>query len=305
MKNIIILMVSCLSFSVYSQSVSFIAFGDWGRDGKYKQTETAEAMGNYAAIHKTDFILTLGDNIYDKGVSSVTDSKWQTSFENIYTSQSLQIPWYVTLGNHDYGGNVQAQIDYSSVSSRWKLPSRYYSFTQNVGENTQLLIVVIDSSPFITSYRTYSKGNDELNESSVNDLNSQDTKKQLVWLDSVLSASNAKWKIVAGHHPVYSGGDHGNIAELIEQVEPILEKNKVQLYLAGHDHDMQYLKKEGYSVNYFVAGTGSKLRKTSAIEFTKFAESQNGFLSVAITNSDIRAVFIDINGNELYSVEIK
>ncbi|MEJ0065789.1 MAG: hypothetical protein WDM85_10455 [Caulobacteraceae bacterium] len=33
------------------------------------------------------------------GVASVNDPKWRTSFEDVYTAPSLQVPWYVALGN--------------------------------------------------------------------------------------------------------------------------------------------------------------------------------------------------------------
>ena len=107
-----------------AQPVSFITFGDWGREGKYGQQETADVMGKYAEANNTDFILVLGDNFYPTGVKDVNDPHWKISFEDVYTASSLQIPWFVTLGNHDYGGNVQAQIDYSALSSRWNLPAR-------------------------------------------------------------------------------------------------------------------------------------------------------------------------------------
>jgi acid phosphatase len=116
--------------------VSFIAIGDWGREGKYGQQETADQMGIFAEKDGTDFVLTLGDNIYDAGVTSVSDPKWQTCFENIYTAKSLQIPWYVTLGNHDYYGNIQAQIDYSNINPRWLCPP-YYAFDKKIDDSTK------------------------------------------------------------------------------------------------------------------------------------------------------------------------
>ena len=38
---------------------------------------------------------------------------------------------------------------------------------------------------------------------------------------------------------------------------PILQEHNVQAYLSGHDHTMQHHLCNG--VNYFVAGTGSKI----------------------------------------------
>lgn len=306
MKNLRIFALAILitSFS-FAQPVTFIAFGDWGREGKYGQQETADQMGIFASKNKAGFVLTLGDNIYEHGVTGIDDPKWKTSFEDVYTAASLQVPWYVTIGNHDYGLSVQAQIDYSSVSSRWKCPARYYSFETKIDDNTTVLMVIIDTSPFIESYKTDLVSNDELNEQSVADLKNQDTKLQLYWLDSVLTSSKAKWKIVAGHHPVYSGGSHGNTPEMIEFIKPLLEKNSVNMYLCGHDHDMQHLKVPGSNVNYFVSGAASKLRDVSSTEYTLFAKSANGFLFVKAENRKLHTAFIDNNGSQIYSYVIE
>lgn len=304
MKKLFLLLF-LLNTLLYSQNISFITFGDWGREGKFGQQETADVMGKYASGNKTDFILVLGDNFYPTGVKSVYDPHWKVSFEYVYTAPSLQIPWYVTLGNHDYGGSIQAQIDFSEINNRWKLPARYYSFEQNIDDSTKALFVIIDSNPFIKSYLTIDTLNEELDLNSINDLRNQDTKKQLLWLDSVLANSKAKWKIVAAHHPVYSGGEHGNTAEMIELINPLLIKYNVNLFLCGHDHDMQHILKPGSNVNYFVAGSGSKLRSTTKTEDTKFASSENGFLTISINKKRIRAAFIGLSGNELYNYELK
>ena len=92
---------------------SFLAFGDWGRDGAQHQRDVAVQMGKAAAELGCRFIASVGDNFYENGVQSVDDPQWKTSFENIYTDPALQVPWYAVLGNHDYKGNPQAQIDYA------------------------------------------------------------------------------------------------------------------------------------------------------------------------------------------------
>ena len=53
-----------------------------------------------------------------------------------------------------------------------------------------------------------------------------------------LAASQARWKIVIGHHPIYSGGEHGDTAELIENILPLLHEHKVQAWFNGHDQDV-------------------------------------------------------------------
>jgi hypothetical protein len=42
-----------------------------------------------------------------------------------------------------------------------------------------------------------------------------------------LKQSNAKWKIVVGHHTIRSAGHHGNTEELVNQLLPILEVIKM------------------------------------------------------------------------------
>lgn len=51
--------------------------------------------------------------------------------------------------------------------------------------------------------------------------------------------SSADYLIVAGHHPVFSAGVHGNNDYLESNLRPLLEENNVSIYLSGHDHDSQ------------------------------------------------------------------
>ncbi|MGH2574998.1 MAG: metallophosphoesterase [Ignavibacteria bacterium] len=116
--NILITLFFLFFKPVYLYSnLSFLVIGDWGRDGKFNQMEVANQMGLYAQKLNVSFVISTGYNFYPDGVFSIFDNQWQTSFENIYTHISLQIPWYVSLGNHDYLGNVQAEIDYTKTKA--------------------------------------------------------------------------------------------------------------------------------------------------------------------------------------------
>lgn len=77
-------------------------------------------------------MISTGDNFYESGVDSISDDKWQTTFEAIYDAPALQVPWYAVLGNHDYGGSAQAQIDYSKKSRRWTMPDRYFQIDRTL-----------------------------------------------------------------------------------------------------------------------------------------------------------------------------
>uniref|UniRef100_A0A915KPG6 Calcineurin-like phosphoesterase domain-containing protein n=1 Tax=Romanomermis culicivorax TaxID=13658 RepID=A0A915KPG6_ROMCU len=51
----------------------------------------------------------------------------------------------------------------------------------------------------------------------------------------------ADYLFVAGHHPMYSIGDHGSDKYLIEIFKPLFEEYNVTAYLSGHDHNLQII----------------------------------------------------------------
>ena len=50
------------------------------------------------------------------------------------------------MGNHDYGYNVSAQVELSSVIPNWIMDDRYYTRMIPVG-TSRLFIVVLDTNP--------------------------------------------------------------------------------------------------------------------------------------------------------------
>jgi tartrate-resistant acid phosphatase type 5 len=278
-----------------SAQTSFLVIGDWGRDGAGYQTAVATQMAKAAARLHAAFVVSVGDNFYEEGVQKPTDDQFTSSFENIYKAQSLQIPWYVAIGNHDYHGNVQAEIDYSRVDPRWHMPARYFVVHEKVDNATSVDLFFLDTSPFVTQYRTEDKY-----KSHVAGI---DTKAQIHWLDSALAASTAQWKMVIGHHPLYSASPkHGNTPELITAIEPLLEKYHAQVYLCGHDHNLQHLK-VGH-VDYFVSGGGSEARPAGHGAHTKFSATSPGFLAVELAGASLHAQFINQRGVTLDSTSV-
>jgi acid phosphatase len=288
-------------------SLTFLAVGDWGRDGGDHQQDVADKMGETAAQIRSRFIVSVGDNFYEDGVASVDDPAWKTSFEDVYTAPSLQVPWYVALGNHDYHRNAQAQIDYSAKSKRWRMPGRYFAFKQAAPDGTAVEIFVLDTSPFIQGY--YKDGGAKVK------VVGQDTGVQLRWFDQALSASKADWKIVVGHHPVYSGGKPGAAVDdnkgestpggspdLIARLDPILQRHRVPLYLNGHDHDLQHVRRG--LTDYVCTGAGSKTRAKCDDEGSDFCSLESGFVACAVNRQRLRVAYRDYQGMELHVVDI-
>ena len=274
--------------------LNFLVISDWGGKGGTTQVAVAKQMGRTAAAQKSSFVVTCGDNYHGSGISSADSPRWKTEYEDIYSSPSLMIPWYPSLGNHDNRGKVDAEIAYLKISPRWKLPARYYTHTEKIDGTNEALFVHLDTSPFVAAY--HKKG-------STYRVQGQDPKVQLRWLESVLAESRARWKIVTGHHPVYAAAPgHGDTKELIADVLPVLEKYGVQIYFCGHDHVLQHLVNG--EINFFVCGGGSSHRIVNQRKDVRFGAASAGFLSMTLTATAAQAIYINDKGVELYRTSI-
>ncbi|KAL0488461.1 tartrate-resistant acid phosphatase type 5 [Acrasis kona] len=282
----------------------FIVVGDWGRNGTFDQDKVAHAMGEYCKSNavnnngKCHFVISTGDNFYDDGIHTEDAEQFKTSFENIYTHPSLNnTPWYVVLGNHDWRGIPKHQINYNKKSKRWNMPDHFYSML--IPKVVQF--VFIDTAPLDDRYQTNPKMN--------KDISSQNQTKQLEYIKEQLRvADNEKvvWKIVVGHHPVYSAAGHADNPYLIESLEPILEEYGVDMYFAGHDHNLQYLTNENKTTRHFVSGAGSEVRiDIVPHEMLKHDVMESGFMFVSLRRDSVNVTFVDKEAKARYTVPIK
>ena len=243
-----------------------VVFGDFG-DGSESQRRTAEAIRKQHANTPFDFGLTLGDNFYEEGSTSPRDPRWKSQWEDLYGP--LGIRFYPVLGNHDWKlpDSPAAEILYSSPT--WQMPSPYYTFT--VGD-----------------VQFFGVDTNEVSEA------------QLQWLRSALERSPSRWKVVYGHHPIYSAGQHGDTKRLVEHLLPVL-RNRADVYFCGHDHDMQHLKPDG-GVHFFVAGAGgAHQRPIHPHPRTLFAKTDvHGFAVIEVAGDHLTVRFIADDGSELY-----
>jgi tartrate-resistant acid phosphatase type 5 len=278
----------------FENSYNFIVISDWGWNGQWHQKEVAAQMAKTASKIKAKFIATCGDNFQELGVKSVRDILWITNFRNIYISPSLNIDWYPVLGNHDYRGNTQAEIDYSNVDSRWRMTERYYTFTRNVNDSISARLIFLDTPQMLDEYRD--------NPGVYPDASKQDDTKELKWIEEVLAGSHEQWKLVFGHNPVFSAArKHGNTQELIEKLKPLLNKYNAQLYFCGHDHTFQHLREQDETTDYIVTGTGGQTRPSNTNEMSVFSKSEPGFTVVSFKADSLKLAFVGTDGKIIYS----
>ena len=281
------------NISVNSGSARFLVISDFGGCASDNQKVVAAAMGKEAKKIRAQFVVTIGDNYHGERISSENDPRWKTEFEDIYSALSLQIPWYASLGNHDYRGNPEGEIAYSKLSNRWNLPSRYYIQKEPITDKDSILIVHLDTTPFLEEYH-------QKESEYAEHVQGQDTGKQLKWLDSVLTVSKACWTMVVGHHPIFSSAPkHGDTKELVELVLPILKKHGVRIYASGHDHVLQHLK-EG-DMHFFICGGGANFRDVAERDDVLFGIGALGFLSITATKNELAVNYIGVDNKIINS----
>lgn len=283
---------------VDKNAVNFILMGDWGRNGEDHQKEVADQMGKIASRAGVDFIISAGDNFYPRGVASEFDPLWKYSFEDIYTDFSLQWDWHPVLGNHDYGADPEAQVKYTRISRRWKMPARYYSKTFETGDGSaKLLIAFVDTCPLIPSYY-----------GTAHAVQDQDSTAQKVWFEKLFQDNkDVKWKLVVGHHPMFTGGGRENDENTLAirgSLLPLMEKYGVHAYLSGHEHSLQHIGPIK-GVHQFISGSASERTPARLLKDSKFAASEYGFMLFTIGDQYMLVQVIDYNGKVLYSTKIQ
>jgi hypothetical protein len=262
-------------------TVRFVTLGDFG-EGNTTQRFVSEAIETVCKQSGgCEFAVGLGDNIYDDNPTSTYSTAFEVKFELPY--DNLDFPFYMSLGNHDndllidglgsfnHAGDIQVAYTYrdDKLSDKWQLPDRFYSFTAPLNNlNPLAQFIALDSNPMIAP----------LEIAPAFAVNKYQT-LQALWLADQLAKPQAGWRIAYTHHPFISNGIHGNagLYDGVPPLEPLTKRiagevyrewfqnnvcGKVDLYLAGHDHDMQFLNSvpECGKTVFIISGAGAKSR---------------------------------------------
>lgn len=259
----------------------FVAVGDFGK-GNSNQKLVGDALQRVCdQSGGCDFAIGLGDNIYGAQPRDSYDSLFETKFEHPFAN--VRLPFYMALGNHDnsliidgggqfnHRGEIQVAYSYRTdrLSDKWRMPARYYTHRHPQGGSMPLAdFFALDSNPFVSPL----------------DINPdyfflRYAEEQAQWLRQSLAASSATWKIAYAHHPYLSNGLHGNAGNYdgLLPAGPLtarmsgevyrrwLQANvcgKVDVFVTGHDHDIQLLHSvpECGNTMLLVSGAGADPR---------------------------------------------
>ncbi|MCF6433997.1 metallophosphoesterase [Pseudoalteromonas sp. MMG022] len=271
-----------------------------------------QAMAKLCQQKTCDFAIQLGDNIYPDGAGANDGKDDQKRMEDLILAplkplfdldESLVV--YSALGNHDWKTSrkgVARQSGWMAKQPNFHMDKRgYYSFKK--GEpGSDVEFFVIDTNMLLSGQHYYeiplnekgqeqglatalAKGQAQLEDIEQHEipLNGEDH-KQLIWLANGLKQSTAKWKIVYGHHVLWSIGgtkyDEGHVLRRL--ILPELCEY-ADAYIAGHEHDLELLSDDcsrvlpkGHSkakLPLIISGAASKMRGTHT-PFAMYQEAQ-------------------------------
>jgi acid phosphatase len=241
-----------------STLLRFAALADTGT-GDEGQAAVARSLDAYRQAHPFNLILMAGDNIYNNGEIE----KVEAVFEQPYASfLGDGVRFRAALGNHDIRtDNGDPQVAYPGFN----MLGRYYTFTEGPVQFFAL-------------------------DTNVN----ADWEAQLSWLDRELASSTARWKVVYGHHPVYSSGYYGTNDWMVENLAPIFQAHRVTLYLCGHDHNYERTRAID-GTTYVVHGSGAGTRPVGQSDWT--AHSAERLASVVFEASETRIDLVAVGAD--------
>ncbi|KAJ0410918.1 hypothetical protein ATCC90586_004439 [Pythium insidiosum] len=226
-----------LQLKCNANKIRFAGIGDWG-EKKTNSGLNAVRDALLGVADSLDFVVSVGDNFYSSGVSSITDSQWTNTWVSRYgIGSKLTMPWFSILGNHDHDGKPSAQIEYSKAtqpgSKYWIMPDRIYTVDVSDSNGKKLKLVMTDTDAIADS--------DE------------------AWVTKQITDASSEFALVFGHHHVFSAGGRGdNKNDKMKRLNSALQasKSKARAYLCGHEHDMQFL--QSGKLDYFMFGGGGR-----------------------------------------------
>ena len=247
--------------------IAFIS--DWGYLGDGGLAATSHSVTKRGF----DRYVFGGDNVYESGITSPRD----TLMDELYVKnfRKVPVPQYVVEGNHDAFGSYLAQLLYSQYQPNWR--AEYYYLNHTIASrDVSVCLVLIDTERFKMS-------------------------GQNAFLHSVLGSYDCQlsdYIVLAGHHPVFSSGGHGDSASLQKNLLPFLIEYKADLYICGHDHTMSVHEDSG--VTFVVAGASGKrttdslfLSNSKAERTLFFTFNTYGFADLQFGSSSLGLRLVD------------
>ena len=287
---------SKLSRAASPERVRFGIIGDSGT-GEEPQKRVAAAMGGFHARHPWEFVLTLGDNIYESG-----DPKdFGPKFKHVYRDLMADgVRFHAALGNHDRLDATRglAQVEDGAFGYVGKVDEYTFEAGPEVAGRRRLArFICLNSDAWIEEIATQRGRDIEYR-----------VKRLRRWL---AESENYQWNIIYMHHPLYSytakwffglfNDGHGPSLELRAILEPELV-GRVDVCLAGHEHFYQKIRPQK-GIHYVISGGAGKLRKGALTDHpeVEFAAEEYHFLDVELSETSFKYQAVNDEGRAIHA----
>ena len=231
------------------ERVRFAAIGDMGMVG-VPQAAVARGVAK-ACNDECDFALFLGDNLYDVGIRTAADEEDLSCLLDQYP----EFPKYLTLGNHDYDkllpklSRAANQLEWIQDESDVDAHGGYHFYRFSAG--------CVDAVAIDTNFLV--RGQLKTNYDHV------------ARFLGTMRPMPGRWSIAFGHHPYHSNGSHGDAGhyrdggmsfwtgEFFRNFTDLHVLDRADLYLAGHDHNLQFFPRiHDTDTAQVLSGSGAK-----------------------------------------------
>ena len=221
---------------------NFIVLGDSG----YASPEQY-AIAQKILAEKPALVIHTGDLVYNPGGAPGTNiDLYQRNYFNYYYQTMSSVPFFPTIGNHDYGPTAAPYMAVHALPTENVPPGdrhKYYSF-----DWSNVHFISLDGHESLE--RAVTAGG-----------------PMLQWLENDLRSTRQFWRIVYLHYPPFAAGPNMNdyhSAFVRDKLVPIFENYGVQIVLTGHEHSYQRsrpIRKSAFvssdvGTNYISSGGG-------------------------------------------------
>lgn len=258
-------------------SVSVKLVGDIGLRGKM-QFDVAKSIEYSIRKSKRSnqhpLVLVVGDWVYPRGpVDKSLEEAKRTQGEvlNVYQNLTKRCSVRGVLGNHEYGDNKMASDPavFMDLAKKNGIQVNRYGRHTIESENFTVDIFLLDSTVIAVD----------------------DT--QVQWISEEISKSLTKeqatgkktWRLITSHHPIVSFGLHASETTYISE---LFDTSHIDLWLSGHEHDIEIISARANSPPTIVSGTGSTQRLIDSHPDATFLSNKPGFVNLQINENDIQ-----------------
>ena len=227
----------------------FFVIGDFGDMATYTDLDhVTDMMQKISSSQKFDFIATVGDNVYEKGIKSMDKLDEVNQIMKAFKKPTLQdIPMYLTLGNHDCYSDYKNEIEYSKYDKQWNMESDYYELKYEMKDDPSKSMVLLMTNSCLLACLSdiQSEENKDLDCDAMNvKIGGKKVRAHYDWLEDKLrkysNNPDVAWLGVVMHHPIL-------IEPTMKQdLLPMLQRYKVDMAIVGHKHMFEYAN-IGYS----------------------------------------------------------